>query len=251
VGEGVNKSSAVPGHVAIIMDGNGRWAERQGLSRTYGHEVGAKRIEEIVQAASKLGVKYLTLYAFSRENWSRPPQEVDFLMNLLDRYLDRISQSIERENKEEKAVFNVIGRLEDLPEKLREKIVGIIDRTKDNPGLVLTLALSYSSRSEIVHAFQKISTQVLAGQLEPDQISEKTVDDHLYTSGLPNPELLIRTSGEMRVSNFLLWQIHYSEIYVTEKCWPEFTSEDFAAALHAYQKRERRFGQVSRTRAES
>jgi undecaprenyl diphosphate synthase len=236
----------IPKHVAIIMDGNGRWAERRGLPRTEGHRAGVERVEEITRAAWKLGIRYLTLYAFSKENWRRPRVEVSFLMDLLSDYLNRAYREIEREDGEvEKSVFNVIGRLDDLPLPIRRKIQYVMEKTKNNPGIVTTLALSYSGRGEIVEACQRIARKVLTGEIEPKQVTEETVAQHLYTVGLPDPELLIRTSGEVRLSNFLLWQISYSEIYITEKCWPEFMKEDLARAVRAYQKRERRFGRVA------
>lgn len=231
-----------PKHVAIIMDGNGRWAERQVLPRIRGHEVGVERVEEIMRVAPDLGVKYLTLYAFSKENWQRPKPEVNFLMNLLSDYLDRKLQDLLENN----VVFNAIGRLQDLPEKVQEKIARNIEHTKKNTGLVTTFCFSYSSRLEIVDAVKEIAKRVAHGKLRPSEIDEKMFSDHLYTRGLPDPDLLIRTSGEMRISNFLLWQISYTELYVTEKYWPEFTAEEFKKALEDYQKRERRFG---RTRA--
>ncbi len=228
----------IPQHVAIIMDGNGRWAKRQGLPRIKGHETGVKRVEEIIRVARTRGIRYLTLYAFSKENWRRPQEEVSFLMNLLLTYLD----SKLRELKENNVIFNAIGELRDLPGKIQEKIMAAVADTRTNTGLTVTFAFSYSSRLEITEACRKIAGKVLRGEIHPEDISEAMISEHLYTAGLPDPDLLIRTSGELRVSNFLLWQISYAELYVTEKFWPEFTPEEFSKALEAYQKRERRFG---------
>lgn len=229
-----------PQHVAVIMDGNGRWAERQGFPRVRGHETGVRRVEEITRAAQDAGVKYITLYAFSKENWQRPPAEVAFLMHLLSSYLD---QKL-KEMKENNLVFNAIGHLDDLPEATRKKIFQGMADTRSNTGLLVTFAFSYSSRLEIADACRKIAQKVMEGKLKPGEINEDTVSAHLYTANLPDPDLLIRTSGEMRISNFMLWQISYAELYVTEKYWPEFTRDDFFAALEAYQKRERRFGRT-------
>lgn len=227
-----------PQHVAIIMDGNGRWAQQRGLPRIRGHERGGRRVEEIVRAAPALGVQYLTLYAFSKENWQRPRHEVDFLMGLLSDYLDRKLEDTGKNN----IVFRAIGRLEDLPEAIQKKIRRNTEESRDNTGLNLTFAFSYSSRLEIADACRKIAEKAKQGLLRPEAISEQTVAEHLYTAGLPDPDLLIRTSGEMRISNFLLWQISYSELYVTKKFWPDFTVEEFRKAIQVYQKRERRFG---------
>ncbi len=224
------------------MDGNGRWAERQGYPRTRGHQVGVDRVEEAVRFAAQIGVKYLTLYAFSKENWKRPEREVDFLMKLLSRYLDRYLGEKQKDDVIQKIVFKTIGRIDDLPREVRDKVARVVEATRNNPGLVLNFALSYSARFEITEACQKIAREAQEGRLDPRDITEETVSGHLYTTGFPDPDLLIRTSGEVRVSNFLLWQISYSEIYITEKCWPEFTKEEFKKALQAYEKRERRFG---------
>ncbi len=239
----MKETSEMPKHVAVIMDGNGRWAKRRELPRIHGHRAGVERVEEIIQAASDCGVEYLTLYAFSKENWQRPPQEVSFLMQLLNDYLDKLER--EAQNKK-KGVFNAIGQIEDLPLEIQNKIHRIAQLTKNYPGIHVTFAFSYSSRLEMTHACRSIAEKVLQGALRPEQINESTVNDHLYGESLPDPDLLIRTSGEMRVSNFLLWQISYTELYVTEKCWPEFDRKEFAQAMEAYKRRERRFG---RTRA--
>lgn len=233
--ENLNK---VPQHVAIIMDGNGRWAREKGFARIHGHQKGVDSIRDILRAARELGVKYLTLYAFSRENWGRPQNEIDFLMNLLAGYLD----SELPELKQEQIKFNAIGRLEDLPEKIQAKINRNINETKNNHGLLLTLALSYSSRIEITDAVKHLCERVKNGELKIEDIDEYQFSNSLYTAGIPDPDLLIRTSGELRVSNFLLWQISYTEIFVTPKFWPEFSKSDFIEAIKNFSKRERRFG---------
>jgi len=231
----------IPQHVAIIMDGNGRWAKRQGFPRIKGHEEGVRRVEEVVHAAQVMGVKYLTLYTFSRENWRRPKEEVDFLMNLLSVYLDGKISVLIRDN----VVLNMIGELNDLPEALQKKLLDARRASEKNTGLTLTLALSYSSRAEIARACRKIAEKARSGELDPKEISEATVSEYLLTAGMPDPELLIRTSGEMRISNFLLWQISNSELYVTPKLWPEFTPDEFSKAIEDYRGRERRFGNTT------
>lgn len=229
----------LPRHVAIIMDGNGRWAEKQGFPRIKGHEQGGRRVDEIVEEAVDLGIEYLTLYAFSKENWSRPKDEVDFLINLLlSNYLDEKLTKLKKSGIR----FNVIGRRGDLPAGIQKKIDRNMQETRSLKQLVLTLALSYSSREEITEACRRIATKVQEGKLTPDAITEAAFQNELYTSDLPDPDLLIRTSGELRISNFLLWQISYTEIYVTDKFWPEFTKEEFRKAIEAYQGRSRRFG---------
>lgn len=230
--------NALPDHIAMIMDGNGRWAIRQGKPRIFGHQEGVNRVEDVIKFCREFGIKYLTLYAFSKENWNRPREEVSFLMQLLSWYLDDKRAEFMKNN----IVFNVIGRTDDIPPELREKIERNVKETRNNTGLVATFALSYSSRLEIADACREIARKAVAGELDPQTVDEKTVCRHLYTRDLPDPDLLIRTSGEMRVSNFLLWQISYAEIYVTEKCWPEFTREEFEKAINDYQRRERRFG---------
>ena len=234
----VDELKNIPRHVAVIMDGNGRWAKRRGLPRIEGHRIGADRLEEVMRAAQEFGVRYLTLYAFSKENWQRPKEEVSFLMQLLSNYLDRKLPELKKNN----IVFNAIGDLSDMPEEIQQKLERNRSETRANTGLTVTFAFSYSSRYEITEACRKIAEEAVKGKLDPAQITEKTISDHLYTGGLPDPDLLIRTSGEMRISNFLLWQISYAELYVTATCWPEFTREEFFKALMEYQKRERRFG---------
>ncbi|OQA56455.1 MAG: Ditrans,polycis-undecaprenyl-diphosphate synthase ((2E,6E)-farnesyl-diphosphate specific) [Candidatus Omnitrophica bacterium ADurb.Bin277] len=228
----------IPRHVAIIMDGNGRWAKRRGFPRIRGHEEGVRRVEEVVRAAQDMGIRYLTLYTFSKENWRRPREEVNFLMNLLSSYLDGKINGLIEDN----VILNMIGELNDLPENLQKKLLRTRKDSEKNTGITLTLALSYSSRAEIVQACAKIAREVKSGKLDPDRIDEATVSGNLFTSGMPDPELLIRTSGEMRISNFLLWQISYSELYVTQKLWPEFTREELEKAVTDYRSRERRFG---------
>ena len=235
-------NSNVPHHVAIIMDGNGRWAQKKGFPRIAGHEVGVQRVEEIIEIAPKYGVKYLTLYAFSKENWQRPPAEVSFLMDLLGKYIDQKMQRLIDNNVR----FNAIGDLKDLPEKNQERIARLTEKSKHNTGLIATLAFSYSSRFEITEACRRIAEKVGTGSLKPSEINEAAISEHLYTAHLPDPDLLIRTSGEMRVSNFLLWQISYAELYVTHKFWPEFDEAEFSKAMDDFQKRERRFGKTER-----
>lgn len=231
-------SNPIPQHVAIIMDGNGRWAKKQGLLRVQGHEVGVQRVEEIIRAAQEKGIRYLTFYAFSKENWRRPKEEVEFLMGLLSSYLDKKIATLVKNN----CVFNMIGEIHDLAPALQKKLKQAMEVSQKNTGLVVTFALSYSGRREIVRACQKIAERAVQGRIKPSEITEETFSRDLYTAGMPDPELLIRTSGEMRVSNFLLWQISYTEFYVTQKFWPEFTRDEFEKALEDYEKRERRFG---------
>lgn len=233
------KSNA-PKHVAIIMDGNGRWAQERGFPRFRGHQKGAERIHDVIEGAIEAGVGYLTLYAFSKENWVRPKDEVDFLMQLLSRYLDQELPKL----KENNIRFNVIGSREDLSPEIQKKVDRNMTETRHNKKLVLTLALSYSGRIEILEACRKLAQKAQAGEIDPENISESSFNQALYTFDLPDPDLLIRTSGELRVSNFLLWQISYAEIYVTEKLWPDFSKDEFFKALEAYQKRKRRFGLV-------
>ena len=231
-------ASAVPRHVAIIMDGNGRWAQQHKLPRLSGHEAGRKSVKKVVQAAIAHGVRYLTLYAFSVENWQRPRDEVQGLMGLLRLVLREELAEMGREGVR----LRSMGRLQDLPEAVREELESAIEKTKANTKLDLILALSYGSRVEITEATKAIAHEVKLGQLEAEKITEETISQHLYTRDLPDPDLLIRTSGEMRISNFMLWQISYAEIYVTPVLWPDFGKEQFAAALVDYARRERRFG---------
>jgi len=239
------EANTAPRHIAIIMDGNGRWARRQGLPRLRGHQAGADRLEEIMRAAREMGVKYLTLYAFSKENWQRPAEEVHFLMKLLSSYLDNKLPDLKKNN----IVFNAIGDLKDMPEEVQLKLERNIRETEHNTGLMVNFAFSYSSRWELTEACRVIARKTAEGLLKAEDICEQTVSDHLCTARIPDPDLLIRTSGEMRISNFLLWQISYAELYVTEKCWPEFTKDELQAAILDYQKRERRFGRTEPEKA--
>ena len=233
-------SSATPRHVAIIMDGNGRWAQQHKLPRLSGHEAGRKSVKKVVQAAIEHGVRYLTLYAFSVENWQRPREEIQGLMGLLRLVLREEMAEMGREGVRLRA----IGRLQDLPEAVRAELESAIEKTKANAKLDLILALSYGSRVEITEAAKAIACEVKSGQLDAEKITEETISQHLYTRDLPDPDLLIRTSGEMRISNFMLWQISYAEIHVTPVLWPDFGKEEFATALADYARRERRFGGI-------
>ena len=237
------KPATLPRHVAMIMDGNGRWAQNRGMPRVEGHRQGAKSVRKVVEAAAELGLEQLTLYCLSSENWKRPPAELTFLMYLLEKYLIEERKEILRQNLQ----FSVIGRSEDLPANILEQIGITIEQSAGNTGMRLCLALNYGSRGEIVDAVKKIAEQVQQGTLKADQIDEELISNHLYTAGMPDPDLIIRTSGEMRISNFLLWQISYSELWVTQKHWPEFGKEDFYAALEDYSKRDRRFGGLTET----
>lgn len=228
----------LPRHVAIIMDGNGRWAKRHRLVRIRGHRKGANSVREVVRACREFGIEVLTLFAFSTENWLRPKKEVIALMRLLGDYLDS-----ELEELIEKGIrLKVIGKPEDLPQIVRSKIEKTIEKTKGNSTLILNLALSYGGRSEILRAFQRLLRKIQKGELQDEDLSEEVLSNCMDTSGLPDPDLLIRTSGECRVSNFLLWQIAYTEIYFSETLWPDFGREELFQALLDYEKRERRFG---------
>ncbi len=228
----------IPHHVAVIMDGNGRWAADRGLPRILGHEEGAKSIKVCVESCLDFGVRYLTLYAFSTENWKRPRPEVDALMQLLERYLNEGTNDLLKQNIE----LTAIGRLGDLPESCRTQLEKTMAATKGRSALTVIFALSYSGRAEIVDAVRGIATQVQAGILRPEDIDETVVSANLYTHRWPDPDLLIRTSGEMRVSNFLLWQVSYTELHVTPVLWPDFSKKHFAAAMRDYSQRKRRYG---------
>jgi len=230
----------IPKHIAIIMDGNGRWAKERGLDRTAGHRQGIKRVKEIVKAAGELGVKAVTLFAFSTENWQRPKNEINMLMRTLARFLE--SEIAQLQKNDIRLV--VIGRSEPLPRYIQDKISQAQERTKDNRGLVLVLALNYGARQEIVDAAKRFASAVSDGSCRADELDVEKFSGYFYTAGLPEPDLLIRTSGEMRLSNFLLWQLSYAELYFPEKYWPDFTKEDLKKAIGVYQKRERRFGKV-------
>jgi len=230
--------SRLPRHVAIIMDGNGRWAQRQGHSRIRGHQEGAVSVREVVRVSRELEIPYLTLYAFSEENWQRPQLEVQALMQLLSRYL---KQEI-KEMQEKQIAFQAIGDLSQLPEKVQQQLHRTAAATAANAVLTLTLALSYGSRSEIVQAARRLGEQVQGGTLRPEDITRELFSRELYTKDMPDPDLLIRTSGEYRISNFLLWQMAYTELYFTETFWPDFREEEFLKALLNFQQRDRRFG---------
>jgi undecaprenyl diphosphate synthase len=225
-------------HIAIIMDGNGRWAKERGLPRAEGHRAGAESIREVTEACIELGVKYLTLYAFSSENWNRPQNEVDALMKLLDRFLDDKATELDKQNIR----LLAIGDLDRLPAATRKRLDRIQEQTKNHQTMTLVLALSYGAREEITAAVRAIAKAAVAGEISPDQIDGDLIARHLYTKDIPDPDLLIRTSGEMRVSNFLLWQISYSEIVIVKKMWPDFRQGDLFAAVEEYKKRHRRFG---------
>ncbi|HWC07230.1 MAG TPA: isoprenyl transferase [Gemmatimonadota bacterium] len=230
----------LPRHIAVIMDGNGRWAERQGKPRIAGHQAGMKAVREVIETTADLGIPYLTLYAFSQENWKRPRHEIEALMGLLQHYI-----RTERKDLIEKGIrVRAIGDIERLAHGSRQELDELITDTAANERLTVTLALSYGGRSEIVAAVRRIASQVRAGELDPEAIDEEVFADRLYTADLPDPDLLIRTSGELRISNFLLWQIAYTELYVTDVLWPDFDRDAFLDAVAAYQGRERRFGRV-------
>ena len=229
-----------PRHVAIIMDGNGRWAREHGLPRVEGHRRGAQSVRRVVKACADAHIRYLTLYAFSTENWLRPPEEIRALMDLLNRFLRERLSDLEKH----RIRLNAIGDLDRLPAHVRETLDRVCRKTRSNSEGTLTLALSYGGRAEITAAVRKIAREVKAGQLDPDRIMEETVSAHLDTADLPDPDLIIRTSGEMRLSNFLLWQASYAELWVTPTYWPDFTAEEFFRALDEYSRRRRRFGGI-------
>jgi len=234
-------SGEIPIHIAIIMDGNGRWAKRRGLPRVAGHRKGVETVREIVEACAQIGVKYLTLYTFSTENWKRPKDEVSTLMRLLLKSLkDRVDELNENDIK-----LTCIGDINSLPTQVQKQLYDDIERTKNNKKMTLNLALSYSGRWELLEAVKSISNQVVNNKLSTDQITEKCIADNLTTKNLPDPDLVIRTSGEFRVSNFLLWQIAYSEFVILDAYWPEFSRNHLYEAIKSFQKRERRFGKVS------
>jgi undecaprenyl diphosphate synthase len=231
----------LPRHLAIIMDGNGRWAQERMLKRIIGHQKGVETVRTIVEESSRLGIQYLTLFAFSSENWLRPKSEVRSLMALLKKYITRETPLLMKQNIR----FNVIGDLEDLPQAVKEAVENTVLKTSANSGMVLTLALSYGSRQEIIQAVKKLAAEMVEGTTDIEKLDEKSFSDYLYTADLPEPDFLIRTSGEMRISNFLLWQIAYAELYFTEVNWPDFGKEEFHEALRNYQARERRYGLTS------
>lgn len=232
--------ASLPAHVALIMDGNGRWARQRHLPRVDGHREGAESVRAVVRAAGEVGIKYLTLYAFSVENWSRPKEEVDTLMKYLARFLKNEISELQRYNVR----LEAIGQIYRLPEFVQEQLAKTKAALARNTGLTLILALSYGGRTEIVEAIRAIATKAQQGELDPAEINEQTIAQHLYTKHVPDPDLLIRTSGEMRVSNFLLWQISYAELVVTPTLWPDFRKAQFFEALEEYARRHRRFGAV-------
>jgi undecaprenyl diphosphate synthase len=231
----------IPQHIAIIMDGNGRWAKERGLGRSTGHREGIKRVKEIIKAAAELGVKVVTLFAFSTENWLRPKNEINMLMGALNRFLE--SEISQLDTNDIRLI--VIGARQPLPDYIQTKIRQAQERTKDNQGLTLILALNYGARQEIMDAARAFGQAVSEGKARPDELDVKKFSNYLYTAGLPDPDLLIRTSGEMRLSNFLLWQLSYTELYFPKKYWPDFRKDDLEKAIQVYQKRQRRFGRVS------
>jgi len=230
----------IPEHIAIIMDGNGRWAKQKKRSRISGHTEGMKSIDEILNTATSLEIKVLTLYAFSSENWKRPKLEVMALMKLLNKYLDKELPRFMKDNIK----LIAIGRLDQLPKPVYSRLKQVIQTTSGNTGLILNLALSYGSRGEIVDAVKSLCRLAAKGEIKPEDIDEETISGRLYTAGLPDPDLLIRTSGELRISNFMLWQISYTELYVTPVLWPDFRENEFLEAIKEYQNRDRRFGRV-------
>ncbi len=233
-------TTQLPAHIAIIMDGNGRWAKKRLLNRINGHEKGSETVRTIVRTCRQIGISYLTLYAFSTENWQRPKTEVEALMALLNKFL----QSERKEMVENNIRLRVIGQVDRLPAKVRETLNQTMAATRDQTGMNLILALSYGGRAEIVHMVRELVEKIKRGIIDPQAVNEELISDHLYTRDIPDPDLLIRTSGEMRISNFLLWQIAYTELFVTSTLWPDFGKEEFLQILKKYQARERRFGAV-------
>ncbi|MBP9792822.1 MAG: isoprenyl transferase [Flavobacterium sp.] len=231
----------LPKHLAIIMDGNGRWAKQKGMLRAFGHENGTKSVKTTVEICAKLGIENLTLYAFSTENWNRPKLEVDTLMKLLINSLKKELETLVKNNIK----LNSIGNIENLPKSVQKELLEVIEKTKDNNRMTLTLALSYGSREEILNAVKKIADKVKNNIISTNSIDESIFNNHLYTQDLPDVDLVIRTSGEHRISNFLLWQIAYAEFYFTDVLWPDFSEENLYEAIISYQKRERRFGKTS------
>ena len=229
---------SMPRHIAIIMDGNRRWARQRGKNASYGHKEGAKTLEKIVRYANKIGLEYITVYAFSTENWKRTADEVKALMMLLQNYLDDYSKRADTENIRVK----VLGDITALSSGMQKSIINCMERTKNNTGVTFNIALNYGGRDEIVKAVKKIAKDVKMGKIEPDDIDEEMISNNLYTAGMPDPDLLIRTSGELRLSNFLPWQVVYSEFLFVDKNWPDFTEEDLDNAIIEYQKRTRKFG---------
>ena len=234
------KDMNVPQHVAIILDGNGRWAKSKGMPRNYGHAQGSKNVERICEDAYKMGIKYLTVYAFSTENWSRPKGEVDALMTLLRNYMKTCLNTAKKNRMKVRIIGDKTGLDPDIQTRIRE----LEEASKDNDGLNFTIAINYGSRDEIARAVRHISEDVAAGKLDPTSVTEETISNYLDTAGIPDPDLLIRTSGELRLSNFLMWQLAYTEFYFTNTPWPDFTKEELAEAIEKYNSRDRRYGGV-------
>lgn len=234
-------TARLPQHIAIIMDGNGRWAKAQGKHRIFGHKNGVKAVREATEACAEIGVSHLTLYAFSTENWNRPKTEVSALMELLFLTVGREIKTLQKNNIR----LNVIGNFHSLPESNRKALMEVMEATKQNTRMVLTLALSYGSREELTEATRQIAMDLKEGKITTDEITQQSISNYLYTKDMPDPELMIRTSGEHRISNFLLWQLAYAELYFTEKFWPEFEKNDLFKAVYEFQNRERRFGMIS------
>ena len=230
----------IPQHIAIILDGNGRWAKKKGMPRSYGHTQGSKNVERICEDAYKMGVKYLTVYAFSTENWKRPKDEVDTLMNLLRNYMKTCLKTAEKNRMR----VRVIGDKTALDDDIRKRIAELEEATKNNDGLCFQIALNYGSRDEMLRAMKKMSSDCVEGKLKPDELDEMIFETYLDTHDIPDPDLMIRTSGEQRLSNYLLWQLAYSEFYFTDVLWPDFTKEDLTKAIEYYNGRDRRFGGV-------
>lgn len=239
-GDAMNEGMTIPNHVAIILDGNGRWAKRKGMPRNYGHVQGAKTVEVICEEAYKMGIQYLTVYAFSTENWNRPQDEVDALMSLLRNYMKTCLKTAAKNNM----CVRVIGEKSRLDQDIRDRIAQLEEATKNNTGLHFQIAINYGGRDEIVRAVRRISAQVQSGELTADGITEETISEALDTHGIPEPDLLIRTCNELRISNFLLWQLAYTEFYFTEVAWPDFSKEELEKAVEAYNGRDRRYGLV-------
>lgn len=236
----MDKNLKIPAHIAIIMDGNGRWAKKRSMPRVFGHKQGAKSVRNITTACAELGVRYLTLYAFSTENWKRPAQEVGFLMKLLSDYLDKETKTLMKNNIR----LLTIGEIDKMDKAVYAKLQSVKKITSKNSGLTLILALNYGSKREITRALKSIASDVKNKKIKPSDINEELISSKLFTAGIPDPELLIRTSGEMRISNFLLWQIAYSEIYITDILWPDFGKNNLLRAIEEFNRRERRYGGI-------
>jgi undecaprenyl diphosphate synthase len=234
-------TAKLPSHIAIIMDGNGRWARQRGMDRIFGHQQGVKALREIIEASAELKIKFLTVYAFSTENWGRPDEEVSALMGIMVQSLNKETDTLVKNNIR----LSAIGDTQRLADDVRERLMETINLTSDATGLNLIVAMSYSSRWEMTEAAKKLSAEIVGGSVDPDSVNEYNFEKYLTTHGVPDPELMIRTSGEMRISNFLLWQLAYTELYFTEKLWPDFGKEELYKAIIDYQKRERRFGKTS------